>query len=281
MQRALLAVVVAAISTAATAQAPDAPAPPPAVPGSEWKPLDPANTLVIESTKGRIVVEMRPDLAPAHVARIKALARQGYYDGSLFYRVLPFMAQTGDKGDKQFRSALPNLKSEAMFQLRPATPYGSFAASPIGDLGFVGAMPVLIEPDPARPADQAPTTGRGSGLFCPGTVGFAHGESLDSANSQIFLMRLKGPHLEKKFTAWGRVVDGQAAVAALNNGEPPSAPDKMTRVRVMSDLPAAARPKLTVMDTKSPAFAQLLQAEFKAKGAAFNLCDVPIPTQPG
>jgi peptidylprolyl isomerase len=58
---------------------------------------EPENTLIIETTKGLVTVEMQPDLAPNHVARIKELARQGFYDGVVFHRVIDgFMAQTGD-----------------------------------------------------------------------------------------------------------------------------------------------------------------------------------------
>ena len=57
----------------------------------------PDDTLIIETTKGPVTVKMRPDLAPNHVARIKELARQGFYDGVVFHRVIDgFMAQTGD-----------------------------------------------------------------------------------------------------------------------------------------------------------------------------------------
>ncbi len=57
---------------------------------------DPENTLIMETSKGPVVIEMRPDLAPGHVAQIKALARQGFYDGIKFHRVIEgFMAQTG------------------------------------------------------------------------------------------------------------------------------------------------------------------------------------------
>ena len=57
---------------------------------------DPENTLVMDTTKGPVVIEMRPDLAPSHVARIKELVRQGFYDGIVFHRVIDgFMAQTG------------------------------------------------------------------------------------------------------------------------------------------------------------------------------------------
>ncbi|MFQ5784882.1 MAG: peptidylprolyl isomerase [Alphaproteobacteria bacterium] len=62
---------------------------------------DPENTLYLELEQGRVVIEMRPDLAPRHVARIKELVRQGFYDGLAFHRVIDgFMAQTGDpRGD--------------------------------------------------------------------------------------------------------------------------------------------------------------------------------------
>ena len=73
---------------------------------------DPENTLVIETTKGKVVVEMRPDLAPNHVAHIKKLAREGFYDGVVFHRVIDgFMAQTGDPtGTGMGGSKYPNLK---------------------------------------------------------------------------------------------------------------------------------------------------------------------------
>lgn len=63
--------------------------------------LDPENTLYLDLPDGRVVIQMRPDLAPKHVERIKQLARQGFYDGLAFHRVIPdFMAQTGDpRGD--------------------------------------------------------------------------------------------------------------------------------------------------------------------------------------
>ncbi|MDP1731536.1 MAG: peptidylprolyl isomerase [Devosia sp.] len=75
---------------------------------------DPENTLVIETTKGEVVIAMRPDLAPSHVAHIKKLAREGFYDGIVFHRVIEgFMAQTGDPtGTGTGSSKYPNLKQE-------------------------------------------------------------------------------------------------------------------------------------------------------------------------
>ncbi len=76
---------------------------------------DPANKLMLQlSTGGTVVIEMRPDAAPNHVARIQALVRQGFYDGTIFHRVIPgFMAQGGDPtGTGEGGSKLPDLKAE-------------------------------------------------------------------------------------------------------------------------------------------------------------------------
>ncbi|HKY87240.1 MAG TPA: peptidylprolyl isomerase [Pseudorhodoplanes sp.] len=76
---------------------------------------DPQNTLVIDSTKGRIVIKLRTDLAPKHAERLKTLAREGYYNNVPFHRVMDgFMAQTGDgqKFDGTGRSKYPNLDAE-------------------------------------------------------------------------------------------------------------------------------------------------------------------------
>ena len=76
--------------------------------------LDPENTLVIETTQGKVVIAMRPDLAPNHVAHIKKLAREGFYDGIVFHRVIEgFMAQTGcPRGTGTGGSKYPDLKAE-------------------------------------------------------------------------------------------------------------------------------------------------------------------------
>lgn len=64
---------------------------------AQAKPLDPENTLVLELDTGRVVIRMLPETAPRHVARIRELARAGFYDGVTFHRVIPgFVAQTGD-----------------------------------------------------------------------------------------------------------------------------------------------------------------------------------------
>ncbi|MDA7949404.1 MAG: peptidylprolyl isomerase [Hyphomicrobiaceae bacterium] len=76
--------------------------------------LDKENILYIDTKNGRIAIQLRPDLAPGHVARVKKLAREGFYDGVVFHRVIDgFMAQTGDpEGTGRGGSKYPDLKAE-------------------------------------------------------------------------------------------------------------------------------------------------------------------------
>jgi cyclophilin family peptidyl-prolyl cis-trans isomerase len=161
---------------------------------------DPENTLVIETTKGRVVIEMRPDLAPGHVEQIKKLAREGAYDGVVFHRVIDgFMAQTGDvahgnadKGDTARAgmggSSYPDLKQE-------------FSAEP----------------------------------HVRGTVSMARAQNPNSANSQFFICFDDARFLDRQYTVWGKVVEGMENVDKIKRGEPVRDPDRMLTVRVAAD----------------------------------------------
>jgi peptidylprolyl isomerase len=80
---------------------------------AEARTMDPENTLYLDLSHGRVVIALRPDLAPNHVARIKELARQGFYDGTPFHRVIPgFMAQGGDPTGTGTGGSGKKLKAE-------------------------------------------------------------------------------------------------------------------------------------------------------------------------
>jgi peptidylprolyl isomerase len=238
-----------------------------------WWPLDPNATLVIDTNKGRIIVEMRPDFAPMAVARIKLLAHEHVYDGLLFHRVLDhYVDQTGipDNHDGG-TSNHPNLKPEFRVVLAPHAIDAIATRSADGITGFVGATPFTASPNP-----QHPGTWRAWGAYCPGVAGMGREEGLDTANSEIFFMRDASRSLDHDYTVWGRVVLGLDVVRAIAVGEPPPHPDRMSRVRLMAELPKADQPHLEVIDTTSAAFAATIEAERTKRGADFTLCDVPI-----
>jgi peptidylprolyl isomerase len=161
--------------------------------------LDKQNAIVIDTTKGRIVIKLRPDLAPKHVERIKQLARDGFYNNVPFHRVMDgFMAQTGD--GQNFNgtggSKYPNLKQE-----------------------FSNVH------------------------FKRGIVGMARrGDSVDSANSQFFIMFGDGASLDGQYTVIGEVVQGMDVVDKLKKAPPGSSsgtvtdPDRMVKVQVAADI---------------------------------------------
>ncbi|MBC6981200.1 peptidylprolyl isomerase [Caulobacter sp. 17J80-11] len=285
MKSVVLAAVAALAVTGAVQAAPKGPKKPPAEvapSAADWRALDPDNTLVIDTTKGRIVVELTPAAAPQHVERIKKLAREGFYDGQSWHRVIDyFMAQTGDPlGTGEGQSPYPDVPAEFTFRRGPELAMTPVARPAGAVLGFVGTLPIATQPDAlmARTGDKKV---HAWGLYCPGVAGMARGDEPDTANSQFFIMRQPYPALDKRYTIWGRAVTGLDVVRALNVGEPPENPDKMVRVRMMGDMAAADAPKLKVMDTSSKAFAALVDKVRKEKGADFSICDIEVPVQGG
>ena len=242
---------------------------------SGWRTLDPENTLLIDTTAGRIVVEMRPDLAPDAVERVKALAREHVYDGLLFHRVIDhFVDQTGNPNNKDGGvSSYPDLKPE--FDARIARADITSVAHPLGGvLGFLGSLPVESSAK-AGPDGKARTWG----LYCSGVAGMGRQAAWDSANSEIFLMRNPARRLDRDYTVWGRAVIGLEVIRKIKIGVPPKDPDKMLAVQVVADLPTAKRPKIMVMDEHGPAFAALVAKARAARGADFTPCEIELPAK--
>ncbi|MDO8323382.1 MAG: peptidylprolyl isomerase [Phenylobacterium sp.] len=265
---------------AKTPAAPAVPSAPGAPTAADWRTPDPENVLVIDTSKGRILLELAPQLAPAHVVRVKELTRTGLYDGRLFFRVIDaFMAQTGDPQDTgQGGSDKPDLEAEFTFRRGPETPFVQVADQTVAEIGFVGAVPVMTQSSMLMPMTKDGKIS-GWGLYCPGVAGMARGEAEASANSQFFLMRQAYPSLEKRYTAFGRVISGLEAVRAIKVGEPVVDPDKMLKVRVMADIPAAERPKVRVIDPAGPWFKAEIANVRGAMGADFTACAIRIPSE--
>lgn len=153
------------------------------------------------AAKGEVVIDLLPDLAPAHVAQITALAEEGAYDNVVFHRVIEgFMAQTGD------------------------VQYGKTG----GDLSMAG-MGGSDKPD--LPAEFSSVS------FERGVVGMARSQDPNSANSQFFIMFAPGTFLDGQYTVVGRVIAGMEIVDQIKRGDGPngevSEPDVMSKVTVV------------------------------------------------
>lgn len=247
---------------------------------ADWRTPDPAETLVIDTSQGRMVVELAPEVAPAAVARVKQLAREGVYDGLQFHRVIAgFVAQTGNPNNRDGgTSDHPDLEPEFTFLLTPevADEVAFVTQASDGRTGFLGALPIA-----AVSTGEAVRSGRPRawGAYCPGVVGMGRQADPGSANSEIFVMLDAARRLDRDYTPFGRVIAGLEVARTLAVGEPPAAPDRMLRVAVAADLPEAERPRLEVADPRGEAFQARVAALRAEKGADFTLCDVEIPVR--
>ena len=164
---------------------------------------DPENTLILDTTKGKVVIEMFPDLAPGHVERIKELARAGEYDGVVFHRVIDgFMAQTGDV---QFGN-----KSKSSFNPARAGMGGS-----------------------SKPDLKAEFSNVNHGR---GACSMARAQNPNSANSQFFICFDDAGFLNRQYTVWGQVIEGMENVDQIKRGEPVKDPDSIVSMKVAADV---------------------------------------------
>ena len=166
---------------------------------------DPENTLIIELASGKVTIEMLPDVAPQHVARIKELARAGEYNNVAFHRVIEgFMAQTGDVQFGDMEDGWNQGRAGTGGSDKPNVP-AEFSSLP----------------------------------FDRGVAGMARAQDPNSANSQFFIMFEDGHFLNNNYTVWGRVIDGMEHVDNIKRGHPRTGavdgPDRMISVTVAAD----------------------------------------------
>jgi peptidylprolyl isomerase len=237
-----------------------------------WRALDPENTLVVDTSKGRLIIEMRPDMAPRSVERIKMLAREKIYNGLQFHRVIgDFVAQTGNPDNKDNgKSAYPNLAPEMKFKhQRKAIEAWASDASDMAN-GLLGSVPFQSIPISADQQDRL-----GWGVHCAGVMGMGRDKALDSANSELYFMLGPSRDMDHDYTVVGRVVVGIDVLQALKQGEPPPSPDIMQSVRLLADLPRGERPEVSIMS--GTPLRKLIQKVRQEKAANFSVCDIVVP----
>ena len=260
---------------------------------SDWRELDPARTLYMELDSGRVVIELAPRFAPAHVANITAMAREGYWDGLAIVRSQDnFVVQWGDPDaddaakKKPLGSAKPKLPAE--FE-RPARGLASHAL-PDRDgwapqVGFVDGFSAARD-EAANVAWMA---------HCYGAVGAGRNNDADSSTgAELYVVTGQSPRqLDRNITVVGSDVDGIERLLVLPRGtgplgcyEQPEQRVAIRSVRLASQVPAAERTALQVLRTDTPTFDALVEARrnrrddfYKRPAGHIDLCNVPLPTR--
>ncbi|MFN7056078.1 peptidylprolyl isomerase [Hyphomonas sp.] len=245
----------------------EAPADPAAAPDM-WREVPAERLIVFETTKGRILIEALPEVAPNHVEHFTTIIRSGDYDGTSYHRVIDgFMAQGGDifalkgresglpsvPGEFTFRRDVDVMPLEATIGPEDTAPAGFYAGFPLRtQASFFAEMSGDSKVESYIP-------------HCPGIVSTARTSDPNSANGQYFLMRGHSPHLDRQYTAWGRVVSGQDVVNSIKVGQNPMSgevtnPDILNSAKIAADIPAGQRPRAFVMRTDSEDFRVQLEA---------------------
>jgi len=260
---------------------------------ADWRRLDPENTLYLELATGRVVIELAPAFAPNHVANIKALVREKYFDGLVILRSQEnYVVQWGDPEEdpkkarpiKTAKDALPGefwRPAEGLAFTRLAD--GDVYAPEVGhSAGF--------------PAARDPATNTAWLAHCYAALGVSRGNTSDSGSGAgLYVVIGHSPrHLDRNITLAGRVVKGMELLTVLPRGtgalgfyEKPAQYVPVKSVRVAADVPAGQRTELELLRTDTPTFAAFVEARRNRREEWFlnpvghvELCNVPLPARP-
>ena len=260
-----------------------------ASPLSDWRALDPKNTVYMQLPKGRVIIELAPRFAPHHVANIRILIREGYFDGLAIVRVQDdYVVQWADPDEKRSVGvAAATLKAEfdrSFDAVEPFTPLpdaDTYAAS----TGFADGFPA------ARDMATAKTWL----THCYGMVGVGRDNDADSGGgTELYAVIGHAPRqLDRNVTLVGRVVRGIELLSSLPRGTEAlgfykTAAERapILTVKLAEDVPSKDRVDLVALRTDSPTFTRLLQNRrfrkddwYKTPAGHIDVCNMPLPVR--
>jgi peptidylprolyl isomerase len=255
---------------------------------SEWRVIDPANTLYMELDAGRVVIELAPNLAPNHVANIKALVREKYFDSQRITRAQDnFVVQWGDS---MVAKSLVNAKRTLPSEFTRSAVGLSFDVHPDADVyapqvGFSDGFPAARESE----------SGAAWGVHCYGTLGVGRDNDANSGGgTELYVVIGHAPRqLDRNVTVVGRVVRGMPLLATLPRGtgnsgfyEQRSEHTIIRSIRLASDVPENERQLLEALRTDSKRFAEQTESRrnrkdewYKVPAGRLDVCNVPLPVR--
>jgi cyclophilin family peptidyl-prolyl cis-trans isomerase len=259
-------------------------------PAGDWRALDPENTLYLEFPAGRVVIELAPEYAPANVAAVRALVRDGYFDASFVIRSQDnYVVQWARPETDERAKAMAKRTLEPEFT-RPMDGKLAFARLPYPDtyapeVGFSGGFAVAR--DPKRKQTWM--------VHCYGSVGVGRDDAADSGNgSELYAVIGQSPRtLDRNITLIGRVVQGIELLSVMPRGsgamgfyDMPSQWIPIRAARVAADVAPAQRVDLEALRTESATFKALVQSRanrreswFKEPVGLIGICNVPLPVR--
>jgi peptidylprolyl isomerase len=264
---------------------------------SDWRPLNPGDTLYMDLPEGRVVIELASAYAPLHAANIRALAHQHYWDGLAILRVQDgFVTQWGDPAaeaehpahpPRSLGKAKPTIVAEFERNVSPGIPFTRLSDGDVyaPEVGFSNGFPVARDPK----------TGKTWLVHCYGMVGAGRDNTPDSGpGTELYAVIGQAPRqLDRNIALIGRVVQGMQYLSDLPRGngsmgfyKNPAHQTKILRVRLASDLPPAERMHLEVLRTDTPTFTALVESRrnrsdawYLYKVGKIDICNVPLPVR--
>lgn len=250
----------------------------------DWREIPAKELLVIELERGKVTIALSPSLAPNHVKQVKALAREGFYDGLSFYRVIDgFVAQGGDPfGERKIRKAKKKMKAE----FETAADDIGFTALKDAD-GFALSSGFIA----SLPAGRDEKTGAFWHLHCAGAFAFGREDGRDTASTEFYIALQPQRYLDRNMSVFGRVIDGMQHLQALRRVDPPESKEddigeKIVSFRVAADIPEAERETFEILDSARPAFADYAEARrnrpesfFHFRPDYLDVCQFPVPVR--
>ena len=253
---------------------------------ADWRPLDADNTLYLELSTGRVVMELAPQFAPLHVANIKTLVREGYFDGLVIMRVQEnYVVQWGDPTETRVpKKGQKTLPPEFSVPIKKDLP---FTRLPDGDgyakqVGFSNGFHVGRDPQ-SRQTWLA---------HCTATLGVGRDNDVNSGGgTELYVVTGHAPrHLDRNIALVGRVVQGMSLLTVLPRGtkemgfyESPEQNVPIKSIRVAADVPLAERSNLEMIRTDTPRFKAMVEALrnrggewYKVPAGHIELCNMPI-----
>lgn len=255
---------------------------------SDWRALDPANTLYMDLPAGRVIIELAPQFAPRHADNVRALVRGGYFDGLAIIRSQDnYVVQWGDPEDKR----TPRVgKTELPAEFTRTAKGLKFTLLPDPDTyapqtGFVDGFPA------ARDGEN----GNAWAVHCYAMVGAGRDVGVDSGSgTSLYVVTGHAPRqLDRNITLLGRVVQGMELLSATPRGPAPMGffekreqDVPIRRIRVAADVPASERVRLEALRTDTPTFNSLVESRrnrsedwYKVPAGRIDVCNVPLPVR--